>query len=843
MAKYKVKSKKEKQKNSSESFLTNFLSKKSKMGIPNFILDNGIVCIEKPQTEYSLYLHPENIDIDNLKQSERAILFENFWDFHKKYPHSIKERFLSFVEKNKEQQSFIEYKLSKETHLKKIEWLREELYQLKYLEQEYKSYQSSFVIFAPTIDELENRYAHFVEAISPVMKITPFTTKETITMLRMVSNVSEQYIPDFNPSDLIGEENSVSFQNFIKPQGGMAIKDESYIKFGDGVRTTLNIVSRAHEVDWYWVKNLARIEGVNSTLIDYYCDTSIDYAETTGNSSEFKNFEKKNARKHNQAATSDTQEQLLVNANHMIREKGEQIKYVSIRLFVSADTVDELESKIVEIKRKIKAKKFEAEILLNLQEDEFKSQFISYESQLMIGSKRNSNVEMPCEAIRKGFGHNRIEIKDPNGFFAGITSTGGTFYFDNFRKTSSRNAYDMFISGKKGAGKSTILKKTAKHNFAIGNRVFVFDKAREWQPLAKEAGGITYSLDGSNGMINMLQVFPLKTKDVEGNTIVDVAQSFNYHTEQTAKRLRIFSSSVSDENEETFSDILYDFYVELGLYDSENSQLPDITSLPNHLYPTFVELQAFVKHKLEQGEFEKEIFKESYDKMDTIINKIMKKYKEMFVGTTSFVDLIDQSFVVFDISMLSHDKTTVYDCLYDLVLNLTISTLMKTGREEFLAYNRKLKDSRDIVRSLIINDECHNTLNLIKPAIIESFASLSSEGRKSFIGTVHATQEIHEMFPAGANIDNSVGVKSVTNMKKILGLVDYLWLLKQSSTSIPIIKEYFGTYFVESDYEDMERFETDQRGAQLKLIMSGSRPLDIWFRVKQSELDLFGGGA
>lgn len=842
MAKYEMTATKPKTTQSSVSIVNRLFKNRNRLGLPSYITTDSIVCTEKPEVEYSIYLQPENIDVANLKESDREKLFEKFWSFHKEYPYSIKERFLSFVENNKAQQSFIEFKLQGESNLVKIKWLKEELEQLKFLEREYKSYQSSFVIFAPTIEELNDRVVQFKQAIADVMAVKPFTPKDTIILLRMISNVGEQITPAFEATELIGQENQRAFQAFIQPQGGVSFKNESYLRFGDSYRTCIHLVDRSNEVQWYWVNQIARTEGVDSTLIDYFCDVSVDYEETTSDSSEFKQFEKRNSRKFKDADKSATEEALLKTTSRMITQTGERIKYVSIRLFVSAETLSELERKVNEINRKVN-KKFTPEVLLNLQEAEFNSQFISYENQLRTGLKSHSTIEMPCEAIRQGFGHNRIELKDPCGFFAGVTSTGGTFYFDGFRKTSTRKAYDMFVSGMKGSGKSTILKKTAKMNYAFGNRVFIFDKGREWAPLAKEAGGITFSLDGSSGMINMLQVFPLKTKEIEGKALVDVNLSFQHHLEQTAKRLRIFSADSSDANEETYVDILFDFYVSLGLF-GEKAKVKDITNLPNELYPTFVELQYFVKEKLKANQFEKELYRESYDKMDTLISKIVKQYPHILVGTTTFTDLVNQSFVVFDISMLSHDRVGVYDCIYDLVLNLTISTAMKTGREEFLAYNTGLKDFRSIRRSVIINDECHNTLNILKPAIIETFASLSSEGRKVFIGTIHATQEIHEMLPAGTNINNGREVKAVTGLKKILGLVDYLWLLKQSSTSTPIIKEYFGSYFVDSDYEAMERFETDEkRGAQLKFVMSGSRPVDIWFRVRRQELRVFGGGA
>ncbi|PZL73776.1 hypothetical protein CI088_07985, partial [Enterococcus plantarum] len=164
--------------------------------------------------------------------------------------------------------------------------------------------------------------------------------------------------------------------------------------------------------------------------------------------------------------------------------------------------------------------------------------------------------------------------------------------------------------------------------------------------------------------------------------------------------------------------------------------------------------------------------------------------------------------------------------------------------QEKRAYENKEKTWWEITRCLIINDESQNTLNLNKPYATSSFAIGMSEGRKFFIGYTIATQLIERMFPKVDNIADPVMARAAQSLSELIGLCQYKFFMKQSDTSIPVIKKYFGHHFRDEDYLDMIDFQvTPESGAKMMLVGATNKPLAIYFEVSQDELDMFKGGA
>src|SRR5699024_11876968 len=74
-----------------------------------------------------------------------------------------------------------------------------------------------------------------------------------------------------------------------------------------------------------------------------------------------------------------------------------------------------------------------------------------------------------------------------------------------------RRFSNAVVVGKMGDGKSTTLKKLLMDNEARGHFIRGFDVTGEFKTLVKSVNGHTISLDGSDGVINPLQIF--RTED------------------------------------------------------------------------------------------------------------------------------------------------------------------------------------------------------------------------------------------------------------------------------------------------------------------------------------------
>ena len=98
------------------------------------------------------------------------------------------------------------------------------------------------------------------------------------------------------------------------------------------------------------------------------------------------------------------------------------------------------------------------------------------------------------------------------GTFLGTTNTNdGTALLDTHTLSDDRISYNVVMVGLMGSGKSTTLKRLLEDDAIRGNYVRGFDPSGEFRPLIMRLGGVYISLDGSDGILNALEI--LQTSD------------------------------------------------------------------------------------------------------------------------------------------------------------------------------------------------------------------------------------------------------------------------------------------------------------------------------------------
>lgn len=617
-----------------------------------------------------------------------------------------------------------------------------------------------------------------------------------------------------------------------QPQGGISFAGEHYAHFGDAYRATIHVVDLPTILPDFWLYPIVSEAGVLATT-EYFQDETIDYSKEITDSVDLLGTQMKKAT-GTEYSELEQEEGLMIDLSAKMKNQGETIKFMDIKIVVAAPSQKALEEKTNDIIMKLKNSGYIATSFLDQQKQDWQGLFLSYRKQRRIEKIKRYGFEIPSEAIAEGFAHNQTFLHDETGKVIGHTQTGGVVYFDQFHKDKDRLSYNMFLSGTMGSSKSTTLKKLAKDNLISGNHVYGYDKAGEFRELTKQHGGLYMKLGGKDGMINPLQVFPTATDDLG---IVDEDASFTNHLELTLDRFGILSSFERSGIRDEVNNMLLDFYQTVNFY---NGSLVAMSQLENEEYPTMAHFNRwFLEHK---EDYQKEN-PDGTKYMATLLKKIMGNYRHFFVGHTTFRDLSKTKCAFFDISMIDESTTGVYDCLFHLVNTYVTNTCLRIGRQEKRAFENKEKHWWDITRCLIINDECQNTLNLSKPYATSSFAIGMSEGRKFFIGYTLATQLIERMFPKVDNIADKDMAKAAQALSELIGLCQYKFFMKQSDTSIPVIRKYFGHHFRELDYLDMTEFDVTEQGAKMILVGATPKPLTMFFEVSPEELEMFKGGA
>ncbi|EOH86322.1 VirB4 family type IV secretion system protein [Enterococcus pallens] len=633
-------------------------------------------------------------------------------------------------------------------------------------------------------------------------------------------------------------DEDVQFIYDTQPQGGVSFKEDFFNRFGDGYRATIHIFETPTIMTEFWLMDLTSIDNV-IVMKDSRTDSEISYKKGVSESIEELESRKKKA-KTTERDELEQEIDILRRLSLSMGSQGEQIKKVAFRIFCSQPTLEALEKQVNDILKSLDSNGYKATVFLGEQKEEWQSLFIPMSEQRRLRNRRDG-MDIQAEALGLGFAHNQTFLDDETGFYYGFTRTGGTVYWDMFYKSPKRLYYNLFLAGDMGSGKSTVLKKLLRDNAAKGNVIRGFDKSGEFLDVVKEYGGVSIPLDGTGGVLNMFQVYPLVSKKTEDDSyVVDVRGSFTQHISMLGILFKIRNKKASDELVSVFEDQVWDFFIDYGIWKEDESI--DITSLSNDEYPTVSDFIAYLD-KIEPTA--PDDTKGLISSIRITMKPLTKQYKRIFDGKTSVPDLGENQIVFFDIEGVSKLGSEVFDCQLFLALNNIMGNVTRIGKKQKDLFDRNQQNWWDIIRCLILVDECHNILNIEKAYAAKWFVTLMSEARKLFIGLALATQRVERMFPNAENAQDKDTVEAANKLKEIFGLTQYKILLKQDITSLNFLKNIFGNIFTDTEYAMMAQFQTSKEvgGSQGIMSIAGDQNIQMTFQVTDEELALFNGGA
>lgn len=183
-----------------------------------------------------------------------------------------------------------------------------------------------------------------------------------------------------------------------------------------------------------------------------------------------------------------------------------------------------------------------------------------------------------------------------------------------------RKSYNALVVGLMGAGKSTLLKKLLKNTSIVGDMVRVFDIAGEFRDLVIERGGKVIALDGTDGIINLLQVFATIV-DEDTNEVLE-EQSYMNHLNKVSMIYRCLAPDAEQTEVREFERILREFYKDYGI------EISRATTYKANEYPIMEDLLEYIRKELYE-DFEKKIVKRTLS--DTKRERL--EYIELNIGS------------------------------------------------------------------------------------------------------------------------------------------------------------------------------------------------------------------
>ena len=622
----------------------------------------------------------------------------------------------------------------------------------------------------------------------------------------------------------------------VQPQGGITFRDEKNILTGGGYETCIHIYEFPRHLDDFW---MSKVCNINHTVVtvDISTENTIEVKKNINRSMKEQRSRYMEANDFQEQYDAKQRYKEMERLFDEINAMGEVIKLLHVRIFVADRSFVQLEEKVKNIMARLESNGFRPTIFLNEMKTEWMSMFRSYKQQqedlfFTYGQPLVSN------ALAAGNPYHFSSLEDPTGDFLGKTPCGGNVIYDEFTKTKTRLYYNSLVVGTMGSGKSTLIKKRLLSNAIKGNYVRTFDISGEFTKLTKTLGGKVIKLDGTNGILNPLEI--LKAEDDEGI-------SFTRHISKVATIYKFLVDGTAEIQEIIeFEELLRGLYKSFGMELVNGKVKASVTGLPASRYPTFSDLLSYISGQIDEIQNKRYEGAElalvnknliMLDKIRKVVANIVNTYGSLFDGHTSIDNILDEQIVTFDISTIKEMKAAVFDAQIFNMISLCWDNCVTNGKLMLDRLNREPGDPgkielEDVTRFLMIIDESHRWLNTKKRHALESVGIYLREARKFFGGILLASQSIRDYAPEGS------GEEEIDDLKKIFELTQYKFICHQEPNTLPLLDKIFESTLTQSQRNKIPKLEQ----GETILCISSDRNLEFKVHLTKEEDKLFMGG-
>lgn len=623
----------------------------------------------------------------------------------------------------------------------------------------------------------------------------------------------------------------------VQPQGGMTF-DDSYAIAGDGYSACLTLINYDSDPDYLWGTELSLYDATMTTF-DVGTDSTEKIKGQINRSLQELGDRAENGRRTTDMNDANNEYQNLLNFTASLTQDGEIPKKVVTRIFVYAPTIELLQERIRNIKADLKGHSYLASVQMFFQGQQFQS--LSQSLMMQEATKGFGPLpeqSMPSATLGGGVMFTFQDLKDPRGLPIGSTKSGGAFLFDQFRTTDIRTSFNMMVLGKMGMGKSTLLKMLTEGSFARDMYWRGIDKTGEYSALIKSLGGTVVALDGSDGIMNPLEVMATNIDEKTGK--VDEIASFMAHKSKVETMLRMINDDFTPTELSDLDSILTSFYIQCGLlpkrWQREDRDKVHITGLPADAYPIFSDFRKFVD-KLNEEDYLDRIQasrqrRRTFEKIKILVHSLIDGNGNIFDGHSTIGNLNNQKLVLFDTSRLSTGNKSIYRAQLFQALTLIWNQALLNGRHqnELIAQGKLEPDYKQYFN--VVLDECHNIINYENIFAVDYIKNFEREMRKFNAGIIFATQSPEEMVPDGISSEKLSGLKTVFE------LCQYKVFYGMDASQTDKIKKLLKESLTESDYNMIPNLK---RREAIWNLGSTERFL-VKHDASKEELALFGGG-
>lgn len=714
-----------------------------------------------------------------------------------------------------------------------LNWMQEEsIQQFEFLETEHTK-EDFLWVFGKSIDDTKRAVQKAIKYLSRYVAVFDIDFDKTVRLLFKMHNQNSEFrhcnVPAYNRCS------QLEFIESIMPRRGVQYDNimHPFITKRDGFEAVVTIDQYPNDVELSWldpIKNLSDVIMTQDFMPEKRSKSISDLDS---------NIQEQISRLYDDRGTAvfaarDTLEQIQEVYN-AIAKFGSVLTATVIRLYVHAKTQKELDEKLQLIQNELS----EGNSMFEVSQQHFVNQEESTALFKPLGYQLFNKKFKPylswirSDTIALSLPFKHQILTDKRGIFLGTTATDGVAIFDQWYKDNKKRlSYDILITGKKGSGKSTTVKKLIKNNFLRGIKQFGFDVEGEYKKIVDRLGGKYLYADGRDGILNPLHVRLSGFQEItetyeftddqidkmENITEVNYAVEFQNHLTFLGTFMKSLFPNLEEREVTLLRRLFRETYSKKGI--DINT---DFSKLKSVDYPTFSDVYTEYVSLRESDNWlnDYESFKNLRIDLSELTHIENGSYALYFDGHTPF-DLSDEKLVFFNMQSILENSEELFQATF---LNYT------SYFWSLFVAQRELNASREIKQYLaMLWDEAQTIVNLQNIKAIRFVNNIVRRARKYLAGIVLVSQSLRDWMPEGAS-------EAIMNViKSIFENIQYFIIMQQHENALSYVSKIFNT-INESQVLQLANFDMGEA-----LLLTGEQILHLSVFATHNEIDLFDGG-
>ena len=445
--------------------------------------------------------------------------------FYSRYPADLKLVCVSMPERCTEQIQYVTHKLESCQETVRRNELVARKKELQWLEKNRQRKEYYFFLYTESPEQLADARGGAVGRLEDARLILTISRQEKIDVLTKILNPEQAF---FNRNQ-IGSRKTIEKYGYdpflisaIQPAGGIHFYP-AYVRTGSSFGAILTIYDWKSELDMHWLSPIVNQDNV-IVAVDMGAANAREVKRMIDRSFTEQKIRFQTEHKDGEQMDASRRYQELKELRDAVANQGETLRYVTIRLYVSAKRLDDLEERLIRIQGALETAEYHCTVMLHEQKQEWQSLLLPYRKQQKLNNARDGQI-LPGSVLGDGNPFNFSYLSDPYSCYMGSTPTMGSFNFNIFTKTKKRLSYNALVYGMMGSGKSTLLKKLIETQTLFGDYVRVLDPSGEYRGLVQELGGKYLSLDGADGILNEFEIQRVARIQINGDLSTSEAES------------------------------------------------------------------------------------------------------------------------------------------------------------------------------------------------------------------------------------------------------------------------------------------------------------------------------